>query len=246
MNRRVLLLVGLVALAAIPTIAALWLASVGSEDDASVVVFAPSSLASVQAELDDALAEAGIGPVDWVFSGSQSLVAQLVDGAPADALITADDVTYAAAVEAGVTWPATRELTTNSLVLAVAAGNPGSVADLGAIGRTDLLIGLCAPEVPCGRLAVDATTTLGVTPAPDTEEASARALAAKLASGEIDAALVYRTDALARDLEIVEVAPLAEIRTTYLGSGNAEGQPVIDFLASNAGREVLTEAGFGS
>lgn len=245
MNRRTLLIVGLVALAAIPTIAALWLAGTAG-DDRAVVVFAPSSLAAVETELDHALAEAGIGPVDWVFAGSQSLVAQLVDGAPADALITADEVTYAAAVEAGVTWPDTRELATNSLVLAVADGNPGAVVDLGAVGRQDLLIGLCAPEVPCGRLALDATTTLGVTPAPDTEEASARALTAKLAAGEIDAALVYRSDALARGLEVVEVAPLAEIRTTYLGSGNADGQPIIDFLASEAGQAVLLDAGFGS
>ena len=59
------------------------LAVLGARGDAdTTLVFAPSSLAPFEAELDAALIESGIGPVEWVFAGSQSLVAQLIDGAP--------------------------------------------------------------------------------------------------------------------------------------------------------------------
>ena len=152
------------------------LAVLGAGGDAdTALVFAPSSLAPFEAELDAALIESGIGPVEWVFAGSQSLVAQLIDGAPADVLITADAVTFARANAAGVTWDDGRDLVANRLVLAVAPGNPGGVASLDDLGRSGLLVGVCAPEVPCGRLAV-ATTDGRVTIDADTEETNVRAL----------------------------------------------------------------------
>ena len=87
-TRRILLLVGLVALVAIPTLVAFWLASTGGDDEASVLVLAPSSLAPLETELTDGLAAVGVTDVEWVFAGSQRLVAQLADGAPADVVLT--------------------------------------------------------------------------------------------------------------------------------------------------------------
>ena len=242
MNRRVLLLGGLVALAAIPTIAAFWLAA--SDRDDRPIVLAPSSLAPVQREIDAGLADAGIGPVAWSFAGSQSLVAQLVDGSPAVGLITADENTFEAARSAGVAWDDDHTIAENVLVLAVADGNPGDVRGLADLANPDLLIGLCAPEVPCGRLAVEATTALGVVASVDTEEASARALTTKLTTGEIDAGLIYRTDALSAGLETVAVDGLDRFPTTYVGSGTGTGEDVVAFLAG-PGRSILLDAGFG-
>ncbi len=207
MNRRVLLLGGLVALAAIPTIAAFWLAAADGED--RPVVLAPSSLAPVQREIDAGLADAGIGPVAWSFAGSQSLVAQLVDGSPAVGLITADENTFEAARSAGVAWDDDHTIAENVLVL-----------------------------------AVEATTALGVVASVDTEEASARALTTKLTTGEIDAGLIYRTDALAAGLETVAVDGLDRFPTTYVGSGTGTGEDVVAFLAG-PGRSILLDAGFG-
>ncbi len=244
MNRRALLLIGLVALAAIPALAALWLTGPGG-DDGAVLIFAPSSFAPIEAELDAGLAAEGIGPVGWVFAGSQSLVAQLVDGAPADALITADLSTFAAAQAAEVTWPNERLITFNVLVLAVADGNPGEVTNLEALADPDLLIGSCAVEVPCGRLAANITSTLDVTSAPDTEETSVRSLTAKLIAGEIDAALIYRSDAQTAGLTTVPVEGLDSLANEYWGSGNDRGMEVLHWLGSGAGQRILIDSGWG-
>lgn len=241
MNRRTPL--PLVAGAALSLVAALWIATTTS--DATILVLAPSSFAPVEAELDAGLAAAGIGPVEWVFAGSQSLVAQLVDGAPADALITADLTTFDAARAADVTWPDEQSIASNALVLAVAPGNPGNVEELRALEDADLVIGSCAIEVPCGRLANAATTALGVTTTPDTEETSARALTAKLIAGEIDAALVYRSDARAAGLEVVAVDGLDTFVNEYRGSGNARGMEVLRWLGSSAGKRILLDSGLG-
>jgi hypothetical protein len=58
-------------------------------------------------------------------------------------------------------------------------------------------VALCAPEVPCGAAAEQVFAAAGVTPAPDTLEQDVRAALAKVVLGEVDAALVYRTDVLA-------------------------------------------------
>lgn len=243
MNRRTPLLLGLVALATLFAFAVFWLAS--PTNDAVSLVFAPSSFAPVEAELDAGLAAAGIGPVEWAFAGSQTLVAQLVDGAPADALITADLTTFDAARAANVTWPGEESIASNVLVLAVAAGNPGDVRGLEALEDADLVIGSCAVEVPCGRLATAVTRALGVTPAPDTEETSARALTAKLLAGEIDAALVYRSDARAAGLEVVDRYDLDAFVNEYRGSGNERGMEILRWLASGAGKRILIDSGWG-
>ena len=245
MNRRVLLLIGLVALAAIPTLAALWLAGT-TDDDTAVVVFAPSSLAPFEDALDAGLELHGVADVEWVFAGSQSLVAQLADGAPADVLLTADRVSFDDALRRGAGWDDQRFFATNHLVLATPAGNPAGIEAISALADPELLIGICAIDVPCGRLAGLALDLVGIQPAADTEETSARALTAKLRSGELDAGLVYLTDALSADLHIVEPAAFAETETIYWGTADRRGEPVLDFLVGPAGTAILTDAGFGS
>ena len=232
------------ALTGAVAVAVVALAVLGARGDAdTALVFAPSSLAPFEAELDAVLIESGIGPVEWVFAGSQSLVAQLIDGAPADVLITADAATFARANAAGVTWDDGRDLVANRLVLAVAPGNPGRVTSLDDLGRNGLLVGVCAPEVPCGRLAVEATDGR-VTIDADTEETNVRALTTKLAAGELDVGLVYRTDARAAGLETIADDTLRQATTAYRGSANPDSAAVLASFRNGAAHAVLLEAGF--
>ena len=237
------------AVAATPFALLVWNAMTPGDDPA--LVFAPSSLAPLQDTIDATLAAEGIDAVEWVFAGSQSLVAQIADGAPADVLITADQVSFDAAIAAGFDGTATGgrvTIATNHLVLAVAPGDPGEIAALADLGDPDRLIGLCAVDVPCGRLATEALDSVGVVPSVDTHETSVRALTTKIASGELDAGLIYRSDAIAAGLAVVDEDALAHVITIYQSSwtGDPAHLGFASFLTSSAFEGILLDAGFGT
>ena len=143
-------------------------------------------------------------------------------------------------------------IATNTVVLAAAPGNPGGVAGLADLARRDLLVGLCAPEVPCGALARRALEQAGITPSVDTLELSVRALAAKLSLGELDAGLVYSTDAATAGLSTVDAPELdGHANRYFIAPVSAEPAPrvqaVIDAFAQpgSVGAEALQAHGFG-
>lgn len=208
-----------------------------------------SSLAGGTDEPDETDATGAVRIVG-VLAGSSALAAQLAEGAEADVLMTADAATMQRAVEADSVRGRVTAVAANALVLAVAPGNPGQVASLDDLGQADLLVGLCAAGVPCGTLADRALDRLGVEPAVDTRELNARALAAKIALGELDAGLVYATDATASDLETIAAAGLDRFANTYqMASIDADPpapvRAVLEaFEPGGLGAEALLEAGF--
>ncbi len=190
-------ILALSAVFAIATIAAFALVASGDDDPDRALILAPSSLAVAQDKLDAALAQLGIPAPEWVFAGSQTIVAQLIDGAPADLLLTANRVTLDRARDAGVTGATEVAFTENHLVLAVAQGNPGNVAELADLSDPSLLIGVFATTVPCVRLANDITTALLVDFSADTVLPNVRSLSTKLFSVELVSCLFFRPFSLA-------------------------------------------------
>lgn len=219
-------------------------------DDEAVVVMAASSLSDVFAEIETG-AVADI-EMTATFAGSTTLVAQLREGADADILVTANSDAMARAVDDGTVHGTPVAFATNSLVLATAPGNPGDVTGFHDLADPSLLVGLCAPEVPCGALAAEAAAGLDVRIDPDTEEPNVRALAVKIDLGEVDAGLVYATDAAAFGLETVDVPGLDHFENEYL-IATVDRDPsaeVAELLGALRGdpdvRAVLTDAGFGA
>lgn len=174
--------------------------------DRTVVVMAAASLSDA-VEAVDGHADGGPSIVA-VVAGSSMLVAQLAAGADADVLITADAATMDRATAEGLVRGRPAVIAANTLVLATAAGNPGRVTGLADLARADLLVGLCAVEVPCGALARRALEEAGVAASVDTLEPNVRSLATKLSLGELDAGLVYRTDAAMAGLGVVDAPEL--------------------------------------
>ena len=214
-------------------------------DGREVVVMAAASLTDVMELVF------GDSPnVVPVLSGSSTLVAQLAAGADADVLITANSSTMDRAVSEGSVQGEPVVIARNTLVLATAPGNPGRVAGLADLARDDLLVGLCAEEVPCGALAREALGEAGITPAVDTLEPNVRALAAKLALGELDAGLVYSTDAARADLAIVDAPELHDhVNRYYIASVSAEppsevSEAIGEFFGGNTGHKALHAHGF--
>lgn len=213
----------------------------GCAADAPAAAMVPSSFTGLTERIDDR----GAVDTEWIIAGSSRLVRQLADGADADVLVTADEETMRTAVAQGLVAGDPVVVAGNRLVLALAPGNPGGIDGLADLADPARLLGVCAAEVPCGRLALDATTTLGVDLAVDTEEPSVRALALKISRGELDAGLVYATDALDLGLATVDDDRLAPFATEYFAATPGGGDAaLVDFLRSPDGRALLTDEGF--
>ena len=144
------------------------------------------------------------------------------------------------------------DFTTNTLRIAVPAGNPAGVTDLASL-TGDLNLVVCAPEVPCGAATGTVEEAAGLEFAPVSEEQSVTDVLNKVTSGEADAGLVYVTDVekagdavggidFPEAQEAVNTYPI----TTVDGSASPElGQEFVDLVTGVEGQEVLAGYGFG-
>jgi molybdate transport system substrate-binding protein len=220
----------------------------------SITVFAAASLT----EAFDTLAarfEAEHPNVEVVLSygGSAGLAQQVVEGAPVDVFASAAEPPMRTVADAGLAVDPV-VFATNTLELAVPAGNPAGVTGLDDLANVDLRIALCDPSVPCGAASEELLAREGVPAAPDTLESDVKAVLTKVSLGEVDAALVYRTDvqAVGDEVEGIEVPGAASVVNRYPIAALAEAVDAetaaafVAFVTGGAGREVLAEAGFGA
>mgnify|MGYP003510748773 CR=1 FL=1 len=215
-----------------------------------LAVFAAASLEGVFTELGTLLEEQNPElTVTFNFAASSALAQQVIAGAPADVLATASAATMTEA-EAETGEPVT--FASNVLVIVTPPDNPGSITGLTDFANADLRIALCAVEVPCGAAADKIFRATGIVPAPDTYEANVTATLNRAVSGEVDAALVYRTDALSAgdtvgSIEFPESADA--INNNLIAALTASENPdaaaaFIALVTSPEGQAVLRDAGF--
>lgn len=229
-------------------------ACTGSSDN-KVLVSAAASLTDAFSEIE-AVYENAHADVDVVmnFASSSALREQILEGAPVDVFASANQSNMAQVVEAGLTADDPAVFATNMLQVAVPAGNPAGVTGLADFPDDDLLIGLCAEEVPCGEFARQALANAGVTAAIDTDEPDVRALLTKVEAGELDAGITYVTDVTSTDGAVegidipVEVNVVADYPIALIaGAANpGGGAAFVEFVLSEEGRAILGDYGFGS
>lgn len=228
--------------------------STGVLESGTLTVFAAASLTEAFEELAERF-EARHPEVEVVLNhgGSAALAQQVIAGAPADVFAAASEAPMADLADAGLAADAT-VFATNTLQLAVPAGNPAGIAGLDDLARDELRIALCDERVPCGSAAVDLLALEGVDAAPDTLESDVKAVLTKVALGEVDAGLVYRTDvrAAGSQVEGVEVAAAASVVNRYpIAVLDGAPHPVAadafaEFVTGPDGRDVLDRLGFGA
>lgn len=224
-----------------------------------LTVFAAASLQGVFDELAGIFAERhpGVTVAPIVYDGSSTLATQLVEGASADVLATADERTMATLVAAGLAAGEPAIFATNTLRIAVAPDNPHEVTDLADIA--DLLaaggrVAVCAPEVPCGAATAAVLEAAGVGLAGASEEQTVSAVLTKVTEGEVDAGLVYATD-VARSAGAVlgldfpgSTAVVNSYPVVVLADAPAPdlARAFVDLVLSEEGAAVLTAHGFGA
>ena len=223
--------------------------------DRGIVVFAAASLAEAFAAIGGEFAATdGGAPVTLNLAGSQTLAAQLREGAPADVFAAADTAQMDVVASAGLLAGEPQPFATNRLAVAVEPGNPRGVTGLADLGRDDLIVVLPAEEVPAGRYARAALDAAGVTVAPASLEPDVRAALAKVALGEADATVVYASDLVAAadrvdgvaipdDVNVVATYPIAVLADAPAPDVAAR---FVAFVLSERGRALLAEHGFGA
>jgi molybdate transport system substrate-binding protein len=224
----------------------------GSTAHGRVTVFAAASL--TEAFHDEQARLAGADPglhLSFDFAGSQALVSQIRQGAPADVLAAADQRTMQTLVAAGLVEPPVT-FARNRLEIAVAPGNPRHVGGLADLARPGLTVVLDDPSVPAGRYSAQVLRRAGVTVHPASRELDVKAALAKVVSGEADATIVYATDVRAAGARVAGVPipvgqnvvasyPVAVVRASR---HRAAARAFVAWLTSPAGRAVLRAHGF--
>ena len=163
-------------------------AGCGGDDDTIVTVYAAASLSEAFEDLAEEYEAANPGfDVKLSFAGSARLATQISAGAQADVFASADTVNMNRVVNAGRTATSPVLFARNRLALVVPADNPGDVTGLVDLADAELVLAVCAPEVPCGALAETVLDDAGVNIDADTEETSVRAVLTKVMLGEADA-----------------------------------------------------------
>jgi molybdate transport system substrate-binding protein len=236
-----------------------------------LTVFAASSLQESMMALGNDWRAAHPGPAEqYNFGGSQALLAQLRQGAPADLFATADKPTMDGAVASGLVespYPLAR----NSLVVVVPHDNPGHITALADLAHSGLKIVLADKSVPVGNYTLQMLDTLAGDPAYGadfkrkmlanviSQENNVRQVLAKVQLGEADAGVVYGTDAQAANhaaggsaqpVTTVPIPDTANVIAVYyvaVVKGGARADAARAFLAyatGDGGQAVLGQFGF--
>ena len=225
-----------------------------AESSPELHVFAASSLTEAFAELEEAF-ESAHPDVDVLLNlaGSQVLRLQIEQGARADVFASANEEHAAALAGAGLAGPA-ETLAWNALVVIVPADNPASIRAFADLPRAErLVVGHAA--VPVGAytraLLARAGTELGADFASAvrarivSEESNVRLARAKVELGEADAAIVYRTDAIASErVHAIGIPPALAPRTRYVIA--AVGDAAVDVAAGGDGTGARGATSSGS
>jgi molybdate transport system substrate-binding protein len=225
----------------------------GSGVTGTVTVFAAASLTGAFTRIGKDFEAANPGTtVVFNFAGSSALATQIILGAPADVFASAAPANMTTVTDAGDGDGTPTVFARNQLVIAVAKGNPKGVTSLADLTKPGLKVALCASQVPCGAAATKALAAAKVTLTPVTQEQDVKSALAKVRLGEVDAALVYRTDvaAAASDVDGVEFPESAGVVNQYpiLALKNAPNKvgarAFVAYVLSDRGTAVLVQAGF--
>ncbi|MBQ1051178.1 molybdate ABC transporter substrate-binding protein [Micromonospora sp. C51] len=218
-----------------------------------VTVFAAASLTESFTRIGEDFEAANPGVrVTFSFAGSSALANQINQGAPADVFASASPANMTTVIDAGDGDGNPRIFVRNQLVIAVPDGNPGGVNGLADLTQPGVKVALCAEQVPCGAAAARALDVAGTELTPVTLEQDVKAALSKVRLGEVDAALVYRSDVRAADEDVdgIEFPESAGAINDYpiVVLRNAPNRPAarafVEQVLSGPGQAVLAAAGF--
>jgi molybdate transport system substrate-binding protein len=235
------------------------------ESSKTLTVYAAASLLDAFTQLGQEYEAGHVGiKVVFNFAGSQTLGAQLSQGAVADVFASANQTEMDKLVTAGLVKPAASvDFVTNRLEVILPSTNPAGIHSLKDLPHAGLKIVLADETVPVGKYARQVLDNLSQDPAygPDfaakvlanvvSNETDVKQVVAKVQLGEADAGIVYVSDSVAASgLPVIEIptnfnvvarypiAVLANAPQPSLGTG------FIEYILSRQGQAILKNWGF--
>ncbi|MDQ2754740.1 MAG: molybdate ABC transporter substrate-binding protein [Actinomycetota bacterium] len=220
--------------------------------DGSLEVFAAASLTGAFNGAKTSLAGTNPGlHLSYSFGGSNTLVTQILQGAPADVFASADNANMQKLVAAG-TVDAPVTFARNKLEIAVSPGNPKHITSLADLAKPGVSVVLEAVGVPAGDYTRSILAKGGLSLTPKSLETDVKSAIAKVASGDADATVVYVTDVTAAGKSVTGVSvpdtdqpaityPIAVIKAS---KNQAAAQAFVASSVSGEVQKALEAAGF--
>lgn len=218
----------------------------------SLTVFAAASLTEAFNDAKTKLASAHAGfSVTYSYAGSQALVTQIKNGAPADVIATADMTTMQTLVTAGLV-DAPKTFARNKLEIVVAPGNPKNITGLKDLSRSDLKVVIEDPSVPAGKYGRQALQAQGVTVNPVSQPLDVKSELLAVEQGNADAGIVYVTDVTSAGSAVsgVQIPDSQNVVATYpiavvkASRNAAAAQAFVDDAVSGTVQQALVARGF--
>lgn len=227
---------------------------------ATLLIAAAASLQNALEEIDPLFESTHQGTtVNYNFAASGPLQQQIEQGAPADVFISAATKQMDALQEKDLLWADTRRnLLTNSLVLVVPSNSTLGITSFRQLTNSNVKkISVGEPRsVPAGQYAEEVFKNLGILEQLKPKFVygnSVRNVLGSVESGNADAGVVYKTDAMISDqvqqvstapdnLHSSIVYPIAVIKASR--NANA-AKAYVQFLTTDTAKQVFTKYGFG-
>jgi molybdate transport system substrate-binding protein len=220
----------------------------GSSDatQAQVTVYAAASLTNAFPHIDPT--------AKYSFAGSNTLAAQIQQGAPADVFASANTTLPSQLYAKGlVSKPVV--FTRNTLVVVVPKSNPAGIKTVYDLKKPGTKLVVAGPAVPVGAYTVQVLRNMGLSSVLQnvvSRETDVREVLAKVALGEADAGFVYSTDArtaLGR-VTVLRLPAWAQPKVQYgiaivsASQNKAAAQAFVNRVLSKAGQKKLIAFGF--
>jgi molybdate transport system substrate-binding protein len=228
-------------------LAALLLAggAAGSKN-AQITVYAAASLTDVFPQIDSS--------ARYSFAGSNTLAAQIQQGAPADVFASANMTLPQQLAQKGLcSTPVV--FTRNTLVLIVPKANPARIRSVYDLRKSGIKLVVAGPGVPVGSYTLQILKNMnlsGILSNVVSRETDVREVLSKVALGEADAGFVYATDArtVPGKVTVLKLPAWAQPKVQYgmciVGSSQnkADAQAFVNKVIAKGGQAKLVAAGF--
>jgi molybdate transport system substrate-binding protein len=214
---------------------------------AQITVYAAASLTDVFPRID--------GAPRYSFGGSNTLAAQIQQGAPADVFASAN-MTLPNQLFARGLCSKPVVFTRNTLVVVVPASNPAKVRSVYDLTQSGIKLVVAGSGVPVGSYTLQILKNMNLS-APVlknvvSQETDVREVLAKVALGTADAGFVYATDTktVTGRVKAIKVPAWAQPKVRYgicivsASQNRADAQAFINKTVSRAGQAKLLRAGF--